>query len=410
LDERSRKAWNRWGAWEKLPLDVRNKTVNPWVNEEQPIHPLYAYLYVADREEGLILVGAATLLDGDPLNNYLKRALDPKVYPNGAYNPGGALTGANSITMAGTYAYITTESALVIVNLNETLKPEIAATIPLNHPGSVAIQFRYAFVTDRDGLKVVDVTNPQSARLVDGATLSLKEARDVYVARTYAYVANGHEGIAIVDVTNPEKPSLYMMYDAKGEAGGGLRDTHQVKVAMTNASLYAYVADGEAGLRVLQLTDPETMLTYAGFSPRPQPRLIATFQTKGPALSISKGLDRDRAVDESGNQVAVFGRRGARPFTLEEMQRMYLTKSGHVFNVSNIRRLDEKNPLPRVQNSLAPGGKSTSTKERQPESIIGIGEATTSKGKVTTTIIGGLGLFLIIVGWHKLRRPKRPRT
>jgi hypothetical protein len=134
--------------------------------------------------------------------------------------------------------------------------------IPLNHPGAVAIQFRYGFVTDKDGLKVIDVTNPEKARLVDGATLRLNDARDVYVARTYAYVASGHEGIAIVDVENPEKPSLYMMYDAKGEAGGPLKDTHQVKVAMTNASLYAYVADGEAGLRVLQLTDPETTKTH----------------------------------------------------------------------------------------------------------------------------------------------------
>src|SRR6185436_8807904 len=52
------------------------------VNEEQPIHPMFAYLYVADKHEGLILVNAATLLDGDPLNNYLKRALDPVKFPN----------------------------------------------------------------------------------------------------------------------------------------------------------------------------------------------------------------------------------------------------------------------------------------------------------------------------------------
>jgi hypothetical protein len=67
---------------------------------------------------------------------------------------------------------------------------------------------------------------------------------------------------------------------------------------MTNASLYAYVSDGKNGLRVLQLTDPETMPNYAGFSPRPAPTLIATFKTKGPALHISKILDRDRAADE----------------------------------------------------------------------------------------------------------------
>src|SRR3989442_2197514 len=93
---------------------------------------------------------------------------------------------------------------------------------------------------------------------------------------------------------------------------------------MTNASLFAYVADGKNGLRVLQLTSPDRTPGLWGFSPAPEPELIATFRTKGAALALSKGLDRDRAVDESGNQVAVFGRRGSRPFNLEEMRRLFL--------------------------------------------------------------------------------------
>jgi hypothetical protein len=76
------------------------------------------------------------------------------------------------------------------------------------------------------------------------------------------------------------------------------------------------------------LTSPETMPQYAGFSPRPNPQLIAMFKTKGEALAVSKGLDRDRAVDESGNQISVFGRRGARPFTFDEMIRMLRTHDG----------------------------------------------------------------------------------
>jgi len=97
---------------------------------------------------------------------------------------------------------------------------------------------------------------------------------------------------------------------------------------MTNASLFAYVADGKNGLRILQLTSPETMPEYAGFSPRPKPVLIATYKTKGNALAISKPLDRDRGVDESGNQLSVFGRRGARPFNLNEVLRMLRTQDG----------------------------------------------------------------------------------
>jgi hypothetical protein len=54
-------------------------------NEEQSIHPLYSYLYVADKYEGLVVIGdpdpkskrpgVSTLLDGNPQNNFLKRAL-----------------------------------------------------------------------------------------------------------------------------------------------------------------------------------------------------------------------------------------------------------------------------------------------------------------------------------------------
>ena len=294
------------------------------LNEEQPIHSLYAYLYVADKFEGLILVNAATLLDGDPLNNYLRRALDPARFANGAFNPGGALTGANNITIAGNHAYITTESRLAIVDLSEPLNPKLVKEISLAEPKAVAIQFRYAFVVDREGFKVVDVTRPEDARLVTGASVPLAHAHDVYVARTYAYVANGPEGIAIVDVEQPERPRLDQVFNGDGK----LNDAHQVKVGMTNASLFAYVADGKNGLRILQLTSPETMPEYAGFSPRPRPVLIATFKTKGEALGLSKGLDRDRAVDESGNQVSVFGRRGARPFRLDEMMRMLRTNDG----------------------------------------------------------------------------------
>jgi hypothetical protein len=123
------------------------------------------------------------------------------------------------------------------------------------------------------------------------------------------------------------------MYNAEGK----LNDVHQVKIAMTNASLFAYVADGKNGMRILQLTSPETMPEYAGFSPRPRPVLIATFKTRGEALGISKPLDRDRAVDESGNQVSVFGRRGARPFTYDEILRMLRTNDGRGdwFRVNN---------------------------------------------------------------------------
>jgi len=40
-------------------------------------------------------------------------------------------------------------------------------------------------------------------------------------------------------------------------------------------------------------------------------------------------------VDETGGQVAVFGRRGARPLTLTEMQQLYLDDKGQPWYVQD---------------------------------------------------------------------------
>lgn len=298
-------------------------------NEEQKIAPLYAFLYVTDKYEGLVVIGdpktgVATLLDGNPRNNFLKRAL--------AFNPGGKLNGARRITIAGTYAYILCDRGMEVVDLANPLDPKITAEIgaPNIVDGrGVAVQFRYAFVVDREGLKVFDVTHLDRPVRV-GGTVPFADARNVYVARTYAYISAGAQGVAIVDVERPEKPRLYKMFNANGE----MNDVNDIKIGMVNSSQFAFVADGRNGMRVVQLFSPKSQAGFYGFSPEPVPRLIATRRTSGPALAISKGIDRDRAVDESGNQLSVFGRRGARPFNGEEMRRMYL-RAGKLYTVTD---------------------------------------------------------------------------
>jgi hypothetical protein len=298
------------------------RSVQP-ANQEQKVHPLYDYAYVTDREEGLVIAGPLhTLLDGDPRNNFVKRA--------GSFNEGGALSGATSMTIAGTTAYVTTPKGIVVLSLEDPVKPRILAQVgaPLKTPRAVAVQFRYAFVLDADGLKVMDVTFPASPRAVDGATVPIKDARGIYLARTYAYVAAGSEGLVIVDIERPESPRL----EQKWNNGGAINDANDVKIGMTNGSAFAYVADGRNGLRVVQVISANDTPGAYGFTPRPTPLLVATYHTHGPALALSRGLDRDRAVDETGNQLGVFGRRGARPFNREEQQRLYLL-DGKLFTV-----------------------------------------------------------------------------
>jgi hypothetical protein len=217
----------------------------------------------------------------------------------------------------------------VVVDLDDPMRPKIAANVAIAGARAAALQFRYLFVVTSAGLEIVDVTVPEKARRVEGAGVPLADARRVYVARTYAYVAAGREGLAIVDIEKPETPRLLTKFNA----GGKIDDARDVIVGSTNASLFAYIADGKNGVKVVQLTSPEIQPRFYGFSPEPRPQLIAWRETASPATSLAKGLDRDRAVDETGGQIAVFGRIGARPFTREEMQRLYLRPDSSVWKV-----------------------------------------------------------------------------
>jgi hypothetical protein len=291
-------------------------------NAEEPIHPLYGYIYVTDREEGLILVGAGTLVNGDPEDNFLERAV--------TFDGGGALKGAVGCAIAGEHVYVACDRGIVVVSVADPLHPRVVGEIggpAVVRPRAIAVQFRYGFVCDAEGVKVLDLTDPEKPKRV--AAVRLAAANAVYLSRTYAYVAAGREGLVVLDVERPEKPVRVDF-----PAIPGLDDARDVKVAMTNASAYAYVADGRNGLRVLQLTSPDDPLGAGGFSPRPRPRLVATYPTRGPALAVSEGIARDRAVDESGHETGVFGRLGSRPFNLEEMQRLYL-RNGALFTVTD---------------------------------------------------------------------------
>jgi hypothetical protein len=291
------------------------------VNLEQPFHPLFNYAYITDREEGLILVDVNTLADGEPRNNFLERAL--------TWDADGRLRGARHLAFAGHIAYVVTRDAIAVVDLDNPLAPRLLRSLPLPGAHSVAVQFRYLFATDAQGLRVLDITTPEEPRLLPDSVVRLADAQRLHLARTYAYVAAGREGLAIIDITKPDAISLYSMVSA------GIEDARDVTVASTNASLFAYVADGRSGLKVLQLTSPSSQPKFYGFSPAPQAELIARYPTSRPALSISRGLERDRGADESGNQIAVFGRVGSRPLNSEELRRLYVDDEGKPWFVEN---------------------------------------------------------------------------
>lgn len=306
-------------------------------NQEQKFLPIYDYAVVTDSEEGLILVDVNTLADGEFRNNKLKRTV--------TWNPDNVLAGARHITLAGEIAYVTADAGLVVIDLSDPLKPVLSAVRQLLDARASAVQFRYLWVTDAEGLKLFDITDLRRPAPVPSGTVALTDARRIYLARTYAYVAAKQDGLVIIDVTKPRSPRIYQKVTLDGQ----LNDAEDVIVASTNATLFAYVADGRNGLKVLQLTSPSTQPNFYGFSPAPQPQLIAWAKTPSPARALSKGLDRDRAVDETGGQIAIFGRLGSRPFTRSEMEKLFLNRRRVPYKVTDTVDMSAWMPLRKLQ-------------------------------------------------------------
>ena len=119
----------------------------------------------------------------------------------------------------------------MVVALADPKHPQITAVLGseqhIHHPVAMAAQFRYAFVCDAEGVKVLNITDVEHPCTV--SHLDLPEAHNIYVARTYAYVAGGSQGLVILDIENPEQMKIDQVFNA----GGCINDVHDVKLVST---------------------------------------------------------------------------------------------------------------------------------------------------------------------------------
>jgi hypothetical protein len=297
------------------------------VNEERPIHPLYGFVYVTDLKEGLVIVNVNCLFNGDPQDNFLHK--------DAVFNPDHKLDGAMKAFVAGHYLYVACPRGIEVVDINTPLQPRLVGEYSgtfLDHPADLSVQFQYLFVSDAQGLKVLNIADPTQPLPVKGAVVPLRHPHRLYVAREEVYVADGADGLAIIHIEKPEEPKLMQIFNA----GGAINDARAVQIGSIAASMFALVADGKNGLRVVQLISPDTVPKAAGFDPTPAPQLIATFPVEGEALAVSRGLDRDRVCDETGNQTVVFGRRGSGPLTQEWVNSLLRREDGSFYRVKDV--------------------------------------------------------------------------
>ena len=126
--------------------------------------------------------------------------------------------------------------------------PQLVDEIVWNSPAHQVAAFAdYVYIGTDGGVLVVQFSGPGEIEVVGGVGLP-EAAQDMEVSAGYIYVADGESGFRVIDVTDPTSP-FEAGYYAPSEG------------AFSEVTVFgktAYVIDAGFGLRVIDVTDPHS--------------------------------------------------------------------------------------------------------------------------------------------------------
>lgn len=211
------------------------------------------YAYLAAGNEGLQVVDITDPTDMDVV---------------GAAELPGAPGWAYDVVVSDTYAYVAHGNrGLQIVDISDLDNMEVvgsyatwgkATGLTLDETtGYIIIAHGWG------GMSIIDVTDPEDPTLVERVPSNGGPALDVASDGAYAYLADGYSGLTIIAYDAPEddpddpEEEIYRdaVVDANAAAVGSVHTTNATGVFLNGN--YAYVADGDGRLRIIDITDPE---------------------------------------------------------------------------------------------------------------------------------------------------------
>lgn len=238
------------------------------VNISNPASPFEVGFYdTPGRANGLALVGkyvyVADGMNGLRIVDVFNAAAPVSV---GVVDTPGYAT---AVVVSDHLAYVADHtSGLRIINVSNPASPfEVGFLDTPDQAVSVALTGNYALVADANGgLRVIDVSSPASPVEVAAASVP-GGALGVTVWGSYAYVAAGTAGLRVFDVANPAAPISVGTVDTPGLA----RD-----VVVSEGEGQAFVADDvTGGVRVINVSNPATPVEMGFYDTPVRARAVA---------------------------------------------------------------------------------------------------------------------------------------
>jgi hypothetical protein len=169
----------------------------------------------------------------------------------------------SDLTLAGNHAYVATGEAgfLRVLDISNPAMPaEIGSYDPQSNVNGVVVVGERAYVT-AEGLQVLDVSDATDISAI-GTYETLEYIDDMAVSNGYAYVAS--TAFRVFDISNPADPIQV-----------GRRELSFTVSDLAEAEGYAYVAGGDTGLHVLDVSNPITLTEISVYDPQTSVRGVA---------------------------------------------------------------------------------------------------------------------------------------
>jgi len=151
---------------------------------------------------------------------------------------------ASSLHIDQDFVYIAeiTNGMLYCISLDENNPSRESIQIAKGQLNDIVIQDNHAYLTNREGLEVINIKNmqPIASLKTPGTAIGL------VVRNQTAFIADSESGVQVIDVSNPGAPELI-----------GNIDTPKIALQLALFENFAIVADYESGIQVIDISTPE---------------------------------------------------------------------------------------------------------------------------------------------------------
>ena len=157
----------------------------------------------------------------------------------------------------GGLAFITTKDNVLIFDISHRRKPKMLSKINIDNVQDIAIKAPYAYVVSYFDVKVVDIRNPGTPKIIGTVEMNgYGQLRTAAIADNYAYIIGtelkGETGednfynLQVIDISNPFAP---IEVASMGQWSGPVSDI------VINGN-YAYIPDSDRYLQIIDISNP----------------------------------------------------------------------------------------------------------------------------------------------------------